>query len=131
MPASAILEVPFGARSDIDRLGTGGEALQFFQPMHGKSLPGGIVTRAPDAVFKAYREHPSLRFLAGDDLPADADLLDRDFADVLDWSGASYVIVHPVLMAESHYDIVLGFLQRQAGLQRLDDEADIVAFRVE
>ena len=128
--STAILEVPFGVRSGTDRLGAGDEALQFFQPMHGKNLAGGTATRVPDAVFEFYREHPSLRFLCGEVLPADAEMLDRDFASVLEWSGATYVLVHPAFMAASHYDIVLAFLHRKLRLERLADEVGLVAYRV-
>ncbi|HET6316794.1 MAG TPA: hypothetical protein VFG86_10065, partial [Chloroflexota bacterium] len=60
-----VLEVPFGVRSGLQRIGDGGEALQFYQHVHGKPLLNGMVARLPSSVFDGYGMHPSLRVLSG------------------------------------------------------------------
>jgi hypothetical protein len=127
----ALLEVPFGVRSGLDRIGRGGEVLQFYQHVHGKRLLNGMVARLPAPVFEGYRGHPSLIFLSGEDPSVTEDELERDLAEVLRWSGARYVLVHRSLLSAERVAPIEGFLGRVPRLERLGVEHDLVIYRVE
>jgi hypothetical protein len=43
----ALLEVPFGVRSGFERIGQGGEVLQYYQHIHGKPLLNAMIARVP------------------------------------------------------------------------------------
>lgn len=123
-----ILEVPFGVRSGLDRIGQGGEILQYYQHIHGKQLLNGMIARLPTSVFQFYREHPSLLFLGGE--LAFSDSFDADFADVLRWSSARYVLVHNRLLPQEDQIVIKAFLDRQPQLQHIGQEADLLIYRV-
>ncbi|MBZ0284090.1 MAG: hypothetical protein K8L97_25340 [Anaerolineae bacterium] len=123
-----ILEVPFGVRSGLDRIGRGGEILQYYQDIHQKRLLNGMIARLPASVFQFYREHPSLLFLSGE--LAFSDSFDADFADVLGWSSARYVLVHNRLLSQESQMTIEAFLNRQIQLQYVGQEADLLIYRV-
>jgi hypothetical protein len=126
----ALLEVPFGARSGLKRIGAGAETLQYYQHIHGKAILNGMIARLPDAVFEFYARHPALRLLAGD-LPAASDTaLDRDFSNVLAWSHARYVLVHHGLLADDQRARIEAFLSRQPQLEPLGSEGDLAVYQV-
>lgn len=124
----AILEVPFGVRSGLDRIGQGGEILQYYQHLHGKDLLNGMIARLPASVFEFYREHPSLLFLAGE--VASSDGLDADFAEVLDWAAARYVLVHNDLLSQEDQIVIKNFLDRQLQLVYVGQEKDLLIYRI-
>lgn len=125
----AILEVPFGVRSGLDRIGNGGEILQYYQSIHGKKLLNGMVARLPGYVFRAYRSHPSLLFLSGETY-VDSPDLDADLTYMLDWSGAHYVLLHRSLVDPESAGEIETFLNRQPGLERIGVEHDLVIYRI-
>ena len=47
-----------GVRSGIERIGSGGEVLSYYQHIHGKPLVNGMIARVPSSVFEAYRASP-------------------------------------------------------------------------
>lgn len=123
-----LLEVPFGVRSGLDRIGNGGEILQIYQSIHHKRLINGMIARLPVSIFRFYRSHPSLLFLAGE-APL-SDNLDADFEDMLQWSGTRYVLVHTALMSDEDQIVVKEFLDRQPELQAVGNEGDMLIYRV-
>lgn len=123
----AILEVPFGVRSGLDRIGQGGEILQYYQAIHGKRLLNGMIARLPGSVLSFYRQHMALIFLSGETTRLKPEL-DSDFAEVLAWSGARYVLVHRALLDDFQIAQIEGFLNRQPVLERLGVESDLVIY---
>ena len=85
-----ILEVPFGVRSGLERVGDGGEVLEYYQHIHGKPLLNAMVARLPRGVFETYRDIPALRLLSGESVSASS----ADLQALLDWTDARYVLVH-------------------------------------
>jgi transcriptional regulator with XRE-family HTH domain len=125
-----LLEVPFGIRSGLERIGSGGEVVQYYQHIHGKRLISGSMARLPSTHFTFYRAHPSLLFLAGAQPHADVSDLDRDFAEVLGWSGARYLLVHRSLLTPQQVVAIEQFLDRQPQIERLGLERDLVVYQV-
>lgn len=125
-----LLEVPFGVRSGVQRIGNGGEVVQYYQHIHGKRLINGSMARLPRRLFRFYRGHPSLLFLSGQGDPPGDDVLDSDFADVLAWSEAGYVILHRSLLDDAQAGRIQRFLDRQPALQFSHTERDLVVYRV-
>lgn len=125
----AILEVPFGIRSGLDRIGDGGEVMQYYQHIHGKRLLNGSVSRLPIEVFDFYRSHPALMFLAGGPAP-EPGILTADFADVLSWSNTQYVIIHRSHLPREQAVRIELFIQEQPQLEFLTVENDLVVYRV-
>ena len=123
-----LIEVPFGVRSGFDRVGQGGEVLQYYQMTHGKPLLNGMIARLPKTIFEFYRRYPSLVFLSGEPTTADQAELARDFAEVLAWSGAHYVLVHHDLLPEGSR--IGAFLDRFEGLAQHAIERDLVVYEV-
>jgi hypothetical protein len=119
-----LLEVPFGVRSGLARIGDGGEVLEYYQHVHGKPVINGMIARLPTLVFDAYGAHPALRLLSGEDVSASAEDLD----EVLRWAEVRYVVVHRGLLTEAQLRRIEGLLDQQ--LQRVDQEADLVVFAV-
>ena len=77
---SVLLEIPVGVRHGTDRIGTDGEILTFYQPVHEKRMVNGLATRAPYAAMEYYRRSPALMFFAGEKPPPgeiDADLAQK------------------------------------------------------
>lgn len=125
----ALLEVPFGVRTGIQRIGTGGDVLQYYQHVHGKPILNAMIGRMPRSVFAFYRQHPSLLFLSGD-MTVDPAGLDADLADVLAWSGAGYVLVHGDMLDEGQAAQIEAFLERNPQLAQTGTEKDLVIYRV-
>ena len=125
----SLIEVPFGIRSGLQRIGDGGEAFQYYQHVHGKRLLNGSMARVPSHVFEFYRSHPALLFLAGEPSTSPLDL-EQDFADVLAWSNTHYVVVHLSYLRPGQAAGILAFLDGQPALQRLPPEQDIIVYRV-
>jgi hypothetical protein len=122
-----LLEVPFGVRSGLERIGDGGEVLEYYQHIHGKPLLNAMVARLPRAVFESYRDHPSLRFLSGEPIAASAE----DFAEVLRWTATGYVVVHRDLLEVAQAERIEAFLNGQPALRREPSEPGLVVFTVE
>jgi hypothetical protein len=120
-----IVEVPFGVRSGLERIGEGGEVLEYYQHVHGRPLLNAMVARLPRGLFETYRGHPSLRFLAGEDVAPSAD----DFRDVLSWTNAGYVLVHRDLLSPDQAQRIVAFLDAQPGVQRVGSEGELDVYR--
>ncbi len=125
-----LLEVPFGVRSGLQRIGSGGEVVQYYQHIHGKRLLSGSVARLPSSVFDFYRSHPALVFLSGEQTEFDQALLGLDFADILGWSNTRYVLLHRELLTPERAGALETFLDSQPGLERVGNENDLVIYRV-
>jgi hypothetical protein len=121
-----LLEVPFGVRSGLERIGDGGEVLEYYQPIHGKPLLNGMIARLPRVVFEAYRGHAALRFLSGEPVAASPD----DFAEVLRWTNVGYVVLHRDLLDGEQLARIEAFLNGQPGLERQPSEPGLVVFTV-
>jgi hypothetical protein len=129
--AFALLEVPVGVRSGLDRIGTGGEILQFYQGQHGKRLINGMVARLPASVFEGYRAHCSLLFLSGEMSATLGCDLAGDLRAVLDWIGARYVLVHQSLLEPGAAREIRAFLDSHPSLAPPEQEQDLLIYRVE
>jgi hypothetical protein len=125
--SQAILEVPFGVRSGLERIGQGGEALSVYQAWHGRPVLNAMVARLPGWVFQAYREHPSLMFLSGEPVATD---FAPDFADVLELADVGVVLVHRSWLDARQVERIVVFLDGQARLKRQPDEQDLLVYRV-
>jgi hypothetical protein len=126
----ALLEVPFGVRSGLQRIGSGGEVVQYYQHVHGKRLINGSMARLPGQVFDFYESHPSLMLLSGEQSDSSPDELVADFAEVLRWSEARYVLVHHALLGDRQSERIERFLDQQPALKRLGVELDLVVYCV-
>jgi len=120
-----ILEVPFGVRSGLDQIGTGGEVLEYYQHVHGKPLLNGMIARLPRGVFETYRAQPALLLLAGEPVSASPD----DLAAVLRWTNSRYVVVHRDLLTADALQRVLALLNSQSGLERLAGDGALEVYR--
>jgi hypothetical protein len=127
---AALIEVPVGIRSGIDRIGTGGEYLQYYQPLHGRPIVNAMVARLPTAVFERYRSHPSLIFLAGEAVQASDETISEDLDGVMKMTGAGYVLVHRRMMARERIAHVERILDAHARLERSVVEGDLILYRV-
>jgi hypothetical protein len=125
----SLLEIPFGVRSGLERIGDGGERFQVYQHIHGKRLLNGSMARVPSRVFEFYRSHPVLLFFTGQPMTRPRGV-EQDFSDVLIWSKARYVIVHLSYLQPAQAAGILAFLDQQPVLERLADERDIAIYRV-
>jgi hypothetical protein len=128
----AILEVPFGVRSGLDRIGQGGEILQYYQHLHHKRLLNGMIARLPREVFVFYRTQPSLLFLSGEaNIVTDA-ALRENLAEVLAWSESCYIIVHTAMLAGAEEEQrILAFLDTVSAVRRHTQEADLHIYAVD
>lgn len=126
----AILEVPFGIRSGLERIGKGGERFQYYQHIHNKRLLNGSVSRLPSSVFEFYRSHPALLFFADETIAKD-DLLEKDFAGVLEWSNIRYVLVHRLFLPADDDGEIESFLNAQPQLELFMMENDLIVYRVQ
>jgi hypothetical protein len=122
-----ILEVPVGVRHGTDRIGTDGEILTFYQPIHEKRLINGLATRAPYAAMEYYRRSPALMFLAGEPSPPGdiGEDLDQKMAEL----DIKYVLVHPRMLDAHRLASVLEVIGRSTKLVRVMDAPDLIAFR--
>lgn len=127
----AILEVPFGVRSGLDRIGQGGETLQYYQHIHHKRLLNGMIARLPGEVFAFYRAQPILLFLSGEPTTATKEELRENLEEVLDWSRACYIIVHRTMLTGTEVErSVLAFLDTVPAVEQVKQEADLMIYRV-
>lgn len=129
--AGSIVEVPFGIRSGLDRIGNGGEALQFYQHIHGRKVMNAMVARLPAEMFAFYRRHPSLLVLAGEQTDASDRELATDLENVLDLVQAGFVAVHRGMMDPNQLAAVDRLISSNARLVRMTTEGDLNLFRVE
>ncbi|HET6315381.1 MAG TPA: hypothetical protein VFG86_02905, partial [Chloroflexota bacterium] len=106
------------------RIGDGGEALQFYQHVHGKPLLNGMIARLPSSVFDAYGRHPSLRVLSGTVEAAAAD----DLREVLRWTNARYILVHRGMLQPDQQQRIENLLHQVASVDSI--EHDLVLYRV-
>ena len=128
--AGSIVEVPFGVRSGLDRIGNGGEALQFYQHIHGRKIMNAMVARLPAEMFAFYRRHPSLLVLAGEQTDASDRELATDLDNVLDLVHAGFVAVHRNMMEPNQLAAVDQLIASNARLVPWRTEGDLVLFRV-
>lgn len=126
----AILEVPFGVRSGLDRIGQGGEILQYYQHIHHKPLLNGMIARLPNNVFEFYRTQPALLFLSGETSTVTEEILRENLVEVLDWSQVCYIVVH-TSMLETAEQPILTFLDTVPTIARHQEEADLLIYFVE
>ena len=125
-----LLEVPFGVRSGLGRIGDGGEVLEYYQHVHGKPLLNGMIARLPSSVFETYAARPSLRLLSGEEPDASVDDTRRDLTSVIAWTHARYVLLHRSLLEPEEADSLERLLDTQPDLQRQSTEADLVVYAV-
>jgi hypothetical protein len=119
---ATLIEVPFGVRSGLERIGNGGEVLEYYQHVHGLRLLNGMVARLPAAVFDGYRAHPALLVLSGEPSSASA----SDLRELLTWTDARYVLVHRAMLSAEQLGRVEALLQPLAVEA---EEADLVLYR--
>ncbi|HYY87809.1 MAG TPA: hypothetical protein VFA49_03365, partial [Chloroflexota bacterium] len=125
-----LLEVPFGVRSGLERIGDGGEILEHYQHVHGKPLLNGMIARLPASVFAEYAGHPSLLLLSGGDVAESVPSLQADLADVIDWTGSRYVLVHHAMLDAEQAGRIDSLLDSSPLLERVGQEADLVVYAV-
>jgi hypothetical protein len=125
-----LLEVPFGVRSGLGRIGQGGEILEYYQHVHHKPLLNGMIARLPGAVFETYASHPSLSLLSGQEPDTDQDEAKGDLAEVIAWANVRYVLLHRSLLEAQEAASLEAWLDAQPELQRLSTEQDLVVYVV-
>lgn len=128
--AVSIVEVPFGIRSGLDRIGNGGEALQFYQHIHGRQIMNAMIARLPGETFAFYRRHPALLVLAGEQTDASDRELATDLDNVLDLIQAGFIAIHRGMMDTHQLAAVDRLIGSNARLVPWTTEADLVLFRV-
>ncbi len=119
-----LLEVPFGVRSGLERIGNGGEVLEFYQHVHGKPLLNGMIARLPSSVFTEYRAHPALLLLSGEPIDATAE----DLRAVLAWTDARYIVVHRAMLTADQRQRIEALVTQIADLEEI--ESDLAVYRV-
>jgi hypothetical protein len=127
---ASVIEVPFGIRSGLDRIGTGGESLQYYQPVHGRPIVNAMVARLPSTIFEYYRRHPSLVFLAGEPNEASDDTIAADFDSVLTVMDAGYVLVHRERMSLEASARAERLFDAHPRLERWTADGDLIVYRV-
>ncbi len=127
---AALIEVPFGVRSGLERIGTGGESLQYYQHVHRRPIINAMVARLPHAVFEFCRSHQSLMFLAGEEVDASDQAISWDLELVLDMVGAGHVLVHRGMMEAVERLHVERVLDAHPRLERWVIEGDVLVYRV-
>jgi hypothetical protein len=124
-----LLEVPFGVRSGLGRIGDGGEVLEYYQHVHGKPLLNGMIARLPTSVLETYAERPALLALSGQEVE-ETDETRRDLSAVIAWTDARYVLLHRSLLEAQEADSLERLLDTQPDLRRQSTEADLVVYAV-
>jgi hypothetical protein len=124
-----LLEVPFGVRSGLGRIGDGGEVLEYYQHVHGKPLLNGMIARLPSMVFETYAARPSLRVLSGQEVE-EANETRSDLAAVIAWTNTRYVLLHRSLLSAADAASLEGLLDAQPELRRRGEEHDLVIYAV-
>jgi hypothetical protein len=127
--AGSLVEVPFGVRSGLDRIGHGGEALQFYQHIHGRPIMNAMVARLPGAVFEFYRRHPSVLVLAGEQTGATDREIAMDFNNVIDLIDARFIAIHRGMLNANQLAAVDRLIASHAGLVEWKREGDLAVFR--
>lgn len=125
-----LLEVPFGVRSGLARIGDGGEVLEYYQHVHAKPLLNAMIARLPSAVFDTYAARPSLRLLSGEDAQVSPESVAQDLADVIAWADVRYVLVHPALLDAQQTTSIERVLDAQPELRRVGLDQDLVIYAV-
>jgi len=128
--AGSIVEVPFGVRSGLDRIGNGGEALQFYQHIHRRPIMNAMVARLPAEVFAFYRRHPSLFVLAGEHTDATDQEIAMDFDNILDLIGAGFIVIHRGMMNSKQLAEVDHLIALNARATPWVTEGDLTVFRI-
>jgi hypothetical protein len=126
----SIVEVPFGVRSGLDRIGNGGEALQFYQHIHRRPIMNAMVARLPGEVFAFYRRHPSLLVLAGEQTDKTASEIAVDFDNVLDLVGAGFIAIHHGMMTANQLAAVDRIIASNTRVVLWMTEDDLTVFRI-
>ncbi len=129
--AGSLVEVPFGVRSGLDRIGNGGEALQFYQHIHGRPIMNAMVARLPGEMFAFYRRHPSLLVLAGEQTDATDREIATDFDNVIDLIDARFIAIHRGMMNANQLAAVDRLIGSNTRLVPWMTEGDLSVFRVE
>lgn len=129
--AGAVIEVPVGVRSGLDRIGHGEEFLQYYQLAHGRPIVNAMIARLPADVFAFYRGHPSLMLLAGEPVTAPDRELAADLAAVIDAIGAGHVVMHRDLMTPGQVARVTRLLDTHPRLRPWTSEGALAAYRVQ
>ena len=129
-PGGAILEVPFGVRSGVDRIGEGGEVLQYYQTLHRRPIVNAMIARLPAEVFADYRRHPALRALAGERAEATDEAIAGDLTGILDRIDARHVVVHRARLGPAHAAAVDRLLDGHPRLVRDGDDGALAVYRV-
>jgi hypothetical protein len=124
-----LLEVPFGIRSGLDRIGQGGEVLQYYWQFHHKPLINGMIARVPLETFRFYRQNPALLFLSGEAVEADETRLRENLTAVISWSKSRYVILHRNLLDKAQFERIQAFLDQHPMLERYKVEQDLIVYR--
>jgi hypothetical protein len=129
--AGSLVEVPFGVRSGLDRIGNGGEALQFYQQIHGRPIMNAMVARLPGEVFAFYRRHPSVLVLAGEQTDATDREIATDFDNVIDLIDARFIAIHRRMMNANQLAAVDRLIGSNARIVPWLTEGDLSVCRVE
>jgi hypothetical protein len=127
----SLIEVPFGVRSGLDRIGNGGEALQFYQHIHGRPIMNAMVARLPGEIFAFYRRHPSLLVLAGEQTEATDGELATDFVNLIDLVDARFIAIHCGMLNENQLAAVDRLIGSNARIVPWMTEGDFSLSRVE
>ena len=123
--------MPFGVRSGLDRIGNGGEALQFYQHIHRRPIMNAMVARLPAEVFAFYRRHPSLLVLAGEQTDATDAELATDFDNVIDLIDARFIAIHRGMLNANQLAAVDRLIASNARIVPWMTEGDFSVRRVE
>lgn len=126
----SLVEVPFGVRSGLDRIGNGGEALQFHQHVHGRPIINAMVARLPGEVFAFYRRHPALLVLAGEPTVATDREIATDFNNVIDLVGAGFIAIHRGMLNANQLAAVDRLIASNAKVVPWMTEDDLTVFRI-
>jgi hypothetical protein len=129
--AAAVIEVPVAVRSGLDRIGHGGEFLQYYQIAHGRPIINAMIARLPAEVFAFYRGHPSLLLLAGEPVQATDGELAVDLTAVIGAIDASHVVMHRDLMTPGQVARAAQLLDTHPRLRPWISEGAIAAYRVQ
>ena len=127
----ALLEVPFGVRSGLDRIGQGGEILEYYQHIHHKRLLNGMIARVPNDMFQFYRSQPVLLFLSGEPTTAATEDLQGNLREVLSWSEACYIVVHLDMLEDTAVSPILEFLDSTPTIIPYTQEPNLMVYSVQ
>jgi hypothetical protein len=129
--AGAVIEVPVGVRSGLDRIGHGEELLQYYQLTHGRPIINAMIARLPAEAFSFYRVHSSLMLLAGEPVTATDGELAADLTTVIDEISASHIVMHRDLMTPGQVARAARLLDTHPRLRPWISEGPVAAYRVQ